>query len=472
MRKAWQTYALPAALVVHTLAAAYLFRLSLWTDEASSVWFARMSLRDLLLKLCDPHPPGYYMLLHLWLRVGSSEIWLRIPSLLASLCALLLVYRWMAAWQGQKSARWALVLLALQPMQVWYAAEVRMYTLAQCLMLLSAYLAWKLWQDEGGFRPKISLAIAYWLSASAAIWTDYTAVFGLAMTQLLWLACARPLGLRWIGLQLLLTLPTTAWWLSTGQLNALGDSYQPILVATRVQELGIPLSITQASSLLQLGLALGAVFALLLALYWQRLYSTIDFRVLVSGLLIGWSIGLLLASFPALFTLKRVSMTLLPWAAMLVGWGIAQLPTNSLRAAPLLLLPLLAQGLTHQKTNWRLASSTLLPQIASEIPVWVDELAFTALDYYAPNQAFWQPMPDTVEEGGPMQIMVVGDDNYYRPLDAALPAAVATTYSPVSISTPVFGVQLVELVRQSTLTIEPDSQPLVVDFPSPLAVCR
>ena len=51
---------------------------SLGIDETASVWFARFLLPDLLIRLCDPHPPGYYLVLKGWMALGEVEACLRL----------------------------------------------------------------------------------------------------------------------------------------------------------------------------------------------------------------------------------------------------------------------------------------------------------------------------------------------------------------------------------------------------------
>ena len=61
---------------------------SLWIDEADSVYFAQHTWPSLLWGLCDPHPPGYYALLKVFVTLGGdSEFVVRLPSALAATLA-------------------------------------------------------------------------------------------------------------------------------------------------------------------------------------------------------------------------------------------------------------------------------------------------------------------------------------------------------------------------------------------------
>jgi uncharacterized membrane protein len=105
---------------------------ALWYDEAFSAWLARLPLVNLIeAALGDVHPPLYYLILagvtHL---VGHSEAALRLPSLLAGLGLIWLVYRLASALgQSRETALVAALLCAISPFQVYYSQEARPYAL-------------------------------------------------------------------------------------------------------------------------------------------------------------------------------------------------------------------------------------------------------------------------------------------------------------------------------------------------------
>jgi len=206
------------------------FGQSLWLDEASSVWFARFPLPTLLTTLCDPHPPGYYLLLKGWIRLFGSEkeFWLRFPSLLAAVLSVVVAYGLgVRAW-GKRGGWLAAMLLALQPMQAWYASEARMYALTQLLGLLTVWLGMALLlslgrrqsaekhvggdvppsrlsptsdpQSSNPRHPRFLLFTFYWLVATVALWVDFSAFLAFAVLQLIWLAQGRPDARRWLAI--------------------------------------------------------------------------------------------------------------------------------------------------------------------------------------------------------------------------------------------------------------------------------
>ena len=70
--RSWLIATLITALAL-AIRLAWLGSKSLWIDEADSVYFASQAFSDILSRLCDPHPPGYYVLLKLFLTFGQSE---------------------------------------------------------------------------------------------------------------------------------------------------------------------------------------------------------------------------------------------------------------------------------------------------------------------------------------------------------------------------------------------------------------
>ncbi|NPV06641.1 MAG: hypothetical protein HPY83_01605 [Anaerolineae bacterium] len=161
----------------------------LWWDEGWSVYFASLPVADMLeATAADIHPPLYYLVLHGWTAAfGFSPVALRSLSVTAGLVVVLAGWRLGHRLFGPRVGLVAAFLLALSPLQVFYAQEARMYSLVTALGLLSwlalvesdvsaAHI-----QDASQIR-KLWLA-AYVLSATLALYAEYYAV-------LLWLGQA------------------------------------------------------------------------------------------------------------------------------------------------------------------------------------------------------------------------------------------------------------------------------------------
>jgi len=111
---------------------------SLWMDEAFT-WFRASlpvgeGLRALLAVM--NHPPLHQLLMALVVRVDSSEFFLRIPSVMAGVVALPVIYRVGRQLGGRRLGMSAAALLAVNPFHVWYSRDARDYAFVALLALL------------------------------------------------------------------------------------------------------------------------------------------------------------------------------------------------------------------------------------------------------------------------------------------------------------------------------------------------
>src|SRR5437879_4937501 len=99
----------------------------LWFDEGWSVWFATSDLPAMIEHTAvDIHPPFYYALLHLWIGLtGTSEFPLRMLSVLVGVLTVALLVRLARALLGGRAAWLAGILVAVAPLQIYYAQEIR-----------------------------------------------------------------------------------------------------------------------------------------------------------------------------------------------------------------------------------------------------------------------------------------------------------------------------------------------------------
>jgi len=118
---------------------------SLWLDEAYSLGLARSSFSSLWHDLLSPqvntsvyvaYMSLYYTLLHFWVRLGESEIWLRLPSALCGVATVPLMYALGSRLFTKQAGLAAAFLLAIQPVHIAYSQEARSYSL--CVFLSTA----------------------------------------------------------------------------------------------------------------------------------------------------------------------------------------------------------------------------------------------------------------------------------------------------------------------------------------------
>jgi uncharacterized membrane protein len=130
-------------LIVGTILRVISLNQSLWLDEATTALVTRMSLNDIFTKFLpgDFHPPLYYLILKYWTSIfGSSEIALRVPSLIFGVLTIYTVYLIGRKLFNEKIGIISSLFLATSGLSIYYSQEARMYSLAAFLVTLSIYL--------------------------------------------------------------------------------------------------------------------------------------------------------------------------------------------------------------------------------------------------------------------------------------------------------------------------------------------
>lgn len=113
----------------------------LWYDEAFSAWLAALPIPQLIAATAaDVHPPAYYLLL--WAithTLGNAEWLLRLPSMLAGLALIPVVWRLGTALDiPSPIPAIAAALTAFSPWQIYYSNEARSYQLLTLAVALAA----------------------------------------------------------------------------------------------------------------------------------------------------------------------------------------------------------------------------------------------------------------------------------------------------------------------------------------------
>lgn len=179
---------------------------SLWSDEGNTWALLDHSFAQIAqLAAADIHPPGYYWALKIWTTVvGTSAAGMRSFSALCGVGVVFIIYQIgrrveMNGARGRGLALLAALLAALNPFQIYYSQEARMYML---LTLESAGLFWALlvWQtsqqeetpvdrNSGLARDRVPSkpALAYLVCGILGLWTHYSFPIVLAAAGLAYL---------------------------------------------------------------------------------------------------------------------------------------------------------------------------------------------------------------------------------------------------------------------------------------------
>jgi 4-amino-4-deoxy-L-arabinose transferase-like glycosyltransferase len=118
---------------------------SLWFDEAFSVAIARLPWSEgaRLIAKTDAHPPLYYLLLHLWLRLGDTPAVVRSFSVLCGVLTVLVTWLLGRTLGGRSLGAVSGVLAGASALAIQASVEARMYPLLALLTVVSTFLLWK-----------------------------------------------------------------------------------------------------------------------------------------------------------------------------------------------------------------------------------------------------------------------------------------------------------------------------------------
>lgn len=148
---------------------------SLWLDEGTTGLVSRISYLDILNKFSpgDFHPPLYYLFINYWENLfGSSEISLRLPSVLFSLGTIFLIYKLWQELVNEKDAWITALFLATSGLFVYYSQEARMYMFSAFLVALSIFSFARL-DSRSARQVKIGDWVLFSISITLLSFSDY-----------------------------------------------------------------------------------------------------------------------------------------------------------------------------------------------------------------------------------------------------------------------------------------------------------
>jgi len=190
---------------------------SLFTDEAVS-WLEGRSRLQLLVALNrkdELNPLGYPLLLHEWIRLvpGSSEWWLRLPSVLAAI-SLMVALVWLASLvAGRKAALVAVLVAAVSPLMFEYAQMARAYMLLMLAVTIAAAGVLQAERSQGSRWRWLTLSAVAAAAAQCLHYSAWCVLLPLGLyvatrstfsirARLAWTSAVAVVGLAWIPLLL------------------------------------------------------------------------------------------------------------------------------------------------------------------------------------------------------------------------------------------------------------------------------
>jgi hypothetical protein len=394
-----------ATLLAWALRVAGLGHKPLWIDEAHTLYFASQPPRAILLRLCDPHPPGYYLFLKPFLHLGASEFALRLPSAIVATLAVPLLFiaalRLGSVLRLARPARVAALsafLLAAAPLHVWYSREARMYALVTTLGLVTVVLALRFAR-----RPAVATGTAYALAAAAALLVDQTAALPLLLGNFLWGWCwvrrapSRPFRAlaRWLALQAVAAAPFLVWTTQAlyPAISGAGRLYQLAMLARVLERLGLPAAWVVARRVLLAAAVAAAALVTILYVAAVRRRRPLGRGWVVAAAML-FVLTTVASAIPRLFTVKRLLMGLLPAVVLAGAWALDRLCPGDGRGSPgaamsaalsiVLCAALSAVNVLFvpRGAPWPDVAAWVEDRAAPDDAIWVDALAVPAFDAY------------------------------------------------------------------------------------------
>jgi len=177
---AWRVSFHPDWIAAIVVAAGFLWRL--WLVHATffnsdEAWhYSLANQRSLYLaykaSLTIPHPPLLVFVLYFWRSLGTSNLWLRLPCVIAGTLFCWIFWKWLTALVG-KAAGWAgLILATFLPPMIAFAADLRQYPLMLLFMVSAAYLLERSLAQNSASRMILSMVCVY-----LAMLSSYSAFF-------------------------------------------------------------------------------------------------------------------------------------------------------------------------------------------------------------------------------------------------------------------------------------------------------
>ena len=98
--------------------------------------------------LTASHPPLLTFILYFWRGLGTSELWLRMPSILAGVVFCWMFYKWLRNAAGDLAGLIGLIFVSFLPPVVLLSAEIRQYALLLAFLAAALYFSGRFFREE------------------------------------------------------------------------------------------------------------------------------------------------------------------------------------------------------------------------------------------------------------------------------------------------------------------------------------
>lgn len=398
----------------------------LWTDEVITWEFARSGWSGLLWRqLYDASPPGFYLLLKAWLRVVTATAEMRWLPALCGAAAVPLTYALGRAAHSKAAGVLGALLVAVNPLHLYYSNEVRYPTLLTLLVLAQALLLLGALRD-GRWRWFAGFAVA----TAAMLWVQYTAGFFLLIEGayvLIRFRRDRATIIRFAAAALAALVLFAPWWTEFSLQWARGKPSReffgffealflgPAFLLLGGSEWSLPtLAGVAPQERLYPLLALVSMLPFLLAAFLgARREKSGDPPYLLTGLALGPFAVLLLLGLALPIFRPKYLLPLLPFAAVLAAMGLVELEAKR-RAAGWVLAALVLAVSLGGAARWqhdpRLAKEPWNEAVATIAEHWREGDGVAVPNEYfslaLAHAARYRRRPESAVRSGPNEALI------------------------------------------------------------------
>jgi hypothetical protein len=122
--------------------------------------------------LTASHPPLLTVVLYYWRVLGTSELWLRMPSVLASIVFCWMFYKWLTRAAGSIAGFIGLIFVAFLPPIILLSVEIRQYPLMLAFLASALYFL-----DDAFATNSTAKMVAFTFCLYGAMFSHYSAFF-------------------------------------------------------------------------------------------------------------------------------------------------------------------------------------------------------------------------------------------------------------------------------------------------------
>jgi len=147
---------------------------SLWLDEIYTVTLSKADLAYLLYQW-NTQPSLYFVIVHFFMYLGTSEFVIRFPSVIFGVLAILLTYKVGKMLFGVKEGVISALLLSISVFAIKYSQEARMYSLFMFMALASLFFFYRAIQ-----RNEKTMWIGFIVLTALSVYTHAYTLFAIS----------------------------------------------------------------------------------------------------------------------------------------------------------------------------------------------------------------------------------------------------------------------------------------------------